>query len=259
MEKFIQNINLENNRIINEINQRINCLNNLGLGYLTLNRKSASLSGGESQRINLATCIGSNLTGSLYVLDEPSIGLHSHDTKKLINILRKLNKLGNTVIVVEHDEEIIKSADYIFDIGPNAGTFGGKLVGQGNFKSFIKCNTLTSKYIKKELKITIPESKRKSDEFINIIGVRENNLKNISVKIPLYKFVTVTGVSGSGKSTLINKILYPAVLNHLNDFSEKPGEFDEISGQLNKIKFVEYISQKAIGKSSRSNLSLIHI
>ena len=253
LEKFIQNINLENNRIINEIKQRINCLNNLGLGYLTLNRKSASLSGGESQRINLATCIGSNLTGSLYVLDEPSIGLHSHDTKKLINILRKLNKLGNTVIVVEHDEEIIKSADYIFDIGPNAGTFGGKLVGQGNFKSFIKCNTLTSKYIKKELKITVPGFKRKSDEFINIIGVRENNLKNISVKIPLNKFVTVTGVSGSGKSTLINKILYPAVLNHLNDFSDKPGEFDEISGQLNKIKFVEYISQKAIGKSSRSN------
>ena len=253
LDKFIKKIDIENSRILNEIIDRVECLNNLGLGYLTLNRKSSTLSGGESQRINLATCIGSNLTGSLYVLDEPSIGLHSHDTKKLIKILKKLNNLGNTVIVVEHDEEIIKSADYIFDIGPNAGSFGGNLVAHGKFKDLLKSNTLTAKYLNKELNISIPFKKRNSKNFIKIEGIRENNLKNISVTIPLNKFVTVTGVSGSGKSTLINKILYPAILNNLKDFSKKPGDFDKISGDLDKIKFVEYISQKPIGKSSRSN------
>ena len=253
LDKFIKKIDIENSRILNEIIDRVECLNNLGLGYLTLNRKSGTLSGGESQRINLATCIGSNLTGSLYVLDEPSIGLHSHDTKKLIKILKKLNNLGNTVIVVEHDEEIIKSADYIFDIGPNAGSFGGNLVAHGKFKDLLKSNTLTAKYLNKELNISIPFKKRNSKNFIKIEGIRENNLKNISVTIPLNKFVTVTGVSGSGKSTLINKILHPAILNNLKDFSKKPGDFDKISGDLDKIKFVEYISQKPIGKSSRSN------
>ena len=253
LDKFIKKIDIENSRILNEIIDRVECLNNLGLGYLTLNRKSSTLSGGESQRINLATCIGSNLTGSLYVLDEPSIGLHSHDTKKLIKILKKLNNLGNTVIVVEHDEEIIKSADYIFDIGPNAGSFGGNLVAHGKFKDLLKSNTLTAKYLNKELNISIPFKKRNSKNFIKIEGIRENNLKNISVTIPLNKFVTVTGVSGSGKSTLINKILYPAILNNLKDFSKKPGDFDKISGDIDKIKFVEYISQKPIGKSSRSN------
>ena len=253
LDKFIKKIDIENSRILNEIIDRVECLNNLGLGYLTLNRKSSTLSGGESQRINLATCIGSNLTGSLYVLDEPSIGLHSHDTKKLIKILKKLNNLGNTVIVVEHDEEIIKSADYIFDIGPNAGSFGGNLVAHGKFKDLLKSNTLTAKYLNKELNISIPFKKRNSKNFIKIEGIRENNLKNISVTIPLNKFVTVTGVSGSGKSTLINKILHPAILNNLKDFSKKPGDFDKISGDLDKIKFVEYISQKPIGKSSRSN------
>ena len=253
LDKFIKKIDIENSRILNEIIDRVECLNNLGLGYLTLNRKSSTLSGGESQRINLATCIGSNLTGSLYVLDEPSIGLHSHDTKKLIKILKKLNNLGNTVIVVEHDEEIIKSSDYIFDIGPNAGSFGGNLVAHGKFKDLLKSNTLTAKYLNKELNISIPFKKRNSKNFIKIEGIRENNLKNISVTIPLNKFVTVTGVSGSGKSTLINKILYPAILNNLKDFSKKPGDFDKISGDLDKIKFVEYISQKPIGKSSRSN------
>ena len=253
LDKFIKKIDIGNSRILNEIIDRVECLNNLGLGYLTLNRKSGTLSGGESQRINLATCIGSNLTGSLYVLDEPSIGLHSHDTKKLIKILKKLNNLGNTVIVVEHDEEIIKSADYIFDIGPNAGSFGGNLVAHGKFKDLLKSNTLTAKYLNKELNISIPFKKRNSKNFIKIEGIRENNLKNISVTIPLNKFVTVTGVSGSGKSTLINKILYPAILNNLKDFSKKPGDFDKISGDLDKIKFVEYISQKPIGKSSRSN------
>ena len=253
LDKFIKRIDLENSRILNEIIDRVECLNNLGLGYLTLNRKSSTLSGGESQRINLATCIGSNLTGSLYVLDEPSIGLHSHDTKKLIKILKKLNNLGNTVIVVEHDEEIIKSADYIFDIGPNAGSFGGNLVAHGKFNDLLKSNTLTAKYLNKELNISIPLKKRNSKNFIKIEGIRENNLKNINVTFPLNNFVTVTGVSGSGKSTLINKILYPAILNNLKDFSKKPGDFDKISGDIDKIKFVEYISQKPIGKSSRSN------
>tara|TARA_B100001057_G_scaffold107084_1_gene104687 strand:- start:315 stop:1556 length:1242 start_codon:yes stop_codon:yes gene_type:complete len=171
----------------------------------------------------------------------------------LIKILKKLINLGNTVIVVEHDEEIIKSADYIFDIGPNAGSFGGNLVAHGKFKDLLKSNTLTAKYLNKELNISVPFKKRKSKNFIKIEGIRENNLKNINITIPLNKFVTVTGVSGSGKSTLINKILYPAVLNNLKDFSKKPGDFDKISGDLDKIKFVEYISQKPIGKSSRSN------
>ena len=253
LDLFMREINLKNCRILNEIIDRIGCLNDLGLGYLTLNRKSSTLSGGESQRINLATCIGSNLTGSLYVLDEPSIGLHSHDTKKLIKILKKLKNLGNTVIVVEHDDEIIRSADYIFDIGPNAGSLGGYLVGQGEFNEFIKSNTLTAKYLKNELNISLPNKERLSKNYINIYGIRENNLKNINVSFPLNKFVTITGVSGSGKSTLINKILYPAILNNLKDFSKKPGEFDKISGNIEKIEFVEYISQKAIGKSSRSN------
>ena len=253
LEQFFRNIEIKNCRILTEIIERVDCLNDLGLGYLTLNRKSSSLSGGESQRINLATCIGSNLTGSLYVLDEPSIGLHSHDTKRLIKILKKLNNLGNTVIVVEHDEEIIKSADYIFDIGPFAGSFGGNLVGEGKYKDFIKCDTLTANYLNKKLIISLPNKNRTFNNFINLEGVRENNLKNINVSFPLNCMVTVTGVSGSGKSTLINKILYPAILNNLKDFSKKPGEFDRIHGDLDKIKFVEYISQKPIGKSSRSN------
>ena len=222
LEQFFKTINI-NNQITNEIKDRLECLNKLGLGYLTLNRKSSTLSGGESQRINLATCIGSNLTGSLYVLDEPSIGLHSHDTKKLIDIIRKLKSLGNTVIVVEHDDEIIKSADYIIDIGPNAGTNGGEIVAQGDFKNFIKSNSLTSKYLNGKLKITKNTKKRSSKFKINITGCRENNLKNINVEIPLNKLVTISGVSGSGKSTLINKILYPSILNYLNDHSVKPG------------------------------------
>ena len=253
LENFIDKIKITNNRVLNEIKERVKCLNDLGLGYLTLNRKSSTLSGGESQRINLATCIGSNLTGSLYVLDEPSIGLHAHDTKQLIKIIKKLRNLGNTVIAVEHDEEIIKAADYIIDIGPNAGTFGGQIVAEGNYENIKKCDSLTASYLNGSKKIAIPKVIRKSKYKINISGIRENNLKNISVEIPLKSLVSITGVSGSGKSTLINKILYPAVLNFLNDFTLKPGEFDEISGDLETIKFVEYISQKAIGKSSRSN------
>ena len=240
-------------RITNEIISRVKCLNDLGLGYLTLNRKSSSLSGGESQRINLATCIGSNLTGSLYVLDEPSIGLHSYDTQQLIKIIKRLKNLGNTVLVVEHDDEIIKSADHIIDIGPKAGTFGGQVVAEGSFKKILNSDSLTAKYLNG--KITINESKgiRDSKSKIKISGCRENNLKNFNVEIPLNKLVTISGVSGSGKSTLINRILYPSILNHLDDYSLKPGEFDNLSGDLGQISFVEYISQKAIGKSSRSN------
>ena len=240
-------------RITNEIISRVKCLNDLGLGYLTLNRKSSSLSGGESQRINLATCIGSNLTGSLYVLDEPSIGLHSYDTQQLIKIIKRLKNLGNTVLVVEHDDEIIKSADHIIDIGPKAGTFGGQVVAEGSFKKILNSDTLTAKYLNGKIKINESKGIRDSKSNIKISGCRENNLKNFNVEIPLNKLVTISGVSGSGKSTLINRILYPSILNHLDDYSLKPGEFDNLSGDLGQISFVEYISQKAIGKSSRSN------
>ena len=240
-------------RITNEIISRVKCLNDLGLGYLTLNRKSSSLSGGESQRINLATCIGSNLTGSLYVLDEPSIGLHSYDTQQLIKIIKRLKNLGNTVLVVEHDDEIIKSADHIIDIGPKAGTFGGQVVAEGSFKKILKSDSLTAKYLNGKIKFNESKGRRDSKFKIKISGCRENNLKNFNVEIPLNKLVTISGVSGSGKSTLINRILYPSILNHLDDYSLKPGEFDNLSGDLDQISFVEYISQKAIGKSSRSN------
>ena len=240
-------------RITNEIISRVKCLNDLGLGYLTLNRKSSSLSGGESQRINLATCIGSNLTGSLYVLDEPSIGLHSYDTQQLIKIIKRLKNLGNTVLVVEHDDEIIKSADHIIDIGPKAGTFGGQVVAEGSFKKILNSDSLTAKYLNGKIKINESKAIRDSKSKIKISGCRENNLKNFNVEIPLNKLVTISGVSGSGKSTLINRILYPSILNHLDDYSLKPGEFDNLSGDLGQISFVEYISQKAIGKSSRSN------
>ncbi len=253
LKYFFDNLKLKQNRILNEIIERLDCLIKLGLDYLTLNRRTASLSGGESQRIELATCLGSNLTGSLYVLDEPSIGLHPEDTSRLIEILKKLRDLGNTVIVVEHDNDIIKNANYIIDIGPNAGYLGGEIVGKGILKDFLKSNSLTSKYLSNKLKVEIPKRNRKSGKSIEIIGMRENNLKNISIKIPLYNLVAITGVSGSGKSTIINKILYPAILNKLDDFSLKPGEFDEISGDYNLIKFVEYVSQKSIGISSRSN------
>ena len=240
-------------RITNEIISRVKCLNDLGLGYLTLNRKSSSLSGGESQRINLATCIGSNLTGSLYVLDEPSIGLHSYDTQQLIKIIKRLKNLGNTVLVVEHDDEIIKSADHIIDIGPKAGTFGGQVVAEGSFKKILKSDSLTAKYLNGKIKFNESKGRRDSKFKIKISGCRENNLKNFNVEIPLNKLVTISGVSGSGKSTLINKILYPSILNYLDDYSLKPGEFDNLSGDIGQISFVEYISQKAIGKSSRSN------
>ena len=240
-------------RILKEINNRVDYLMNVGLSYLTLNRKANTLSGGETQRINLASSLGSSLVGSTYILDEPSIGLHSRDNDNLIKILKNLKDIGNTVIVVEHDEEIILSADHIIDIGPMAGTLGGEIVGQGNVEELLKIDTLTSKYLRKVEKIESPGSRRKSSYYININGAQENNLKNITVKIPLGCLTMITGVSGSGKSTLVKKIIYPALLNYFRDYSQKPGKFSDISGNLSKIKSVQFIDQNPIGRSSRSN------
>ena len=240
-------------RILKEINNRVDYLMNVGLSYLTLNRKANTLSGGETQRINLASSLGSSLVGSTYILDEPSIGLHSRDNDNLIKILKNLKDIGNTVIVVEHDEEIILSADHIIDIGPMAGTLGGEIVGQGNVEELLKIDSLTSKYLRKVEKIESPGSRRKSTYHININGAQENNLKNITVKIPLGCLTMITGVSGSGKSTLVKKIIYPALLNYFRDYSQKPGKFSDISGNLSKIKSVQFIDQNPIGRSSRSN------
>ena len=240
-------------RILKEINNRIDYLMNVGLSYLTLNRKANTLSGGETQRINLASSLGSSLVGSTYILDEPSIGLHSRDNDNLIKILKNLKDIGNTVIVAEHDEEIILSADHIIDIGPMAGTLGGEIVGQGNVEELLKIDSLTSKYLRKLEKIELPGSRRKSTYHINIKGAQENNLKNITVKIPLGCLAMITGVSGSGKSTLVKKIIYPALLNYFRDYSQKPGKFSDISGNLSKIKSVQFIDQNPIGRSSRSN------
>ena len=240
-------------RILKEINNRVDYLMNVGLSYLTLNRKANTLSGGETQRINLASSLGSSLVGSTYILDEPSIGLHSRDNDNLIKILKNLKDIGNTVIVVEHDEEIILSADHVIDIGPMAGTLGGEIVGQGNVEELLKIDTLTSKYLRKVEKIESPGSRRKSSYHININGAQENNLKNITVKIPLGCLTMITGVSGSGKSTLVKKIIYPALLNYFRDYSQKPGKFSDISGNLSKIKSVQFIDQNPIGRSSRSN------
>ena len=240
-------------RILKEINNRVDYLMNVGLSYLTLNRKANTLSGGETQRINLASSLGSSLVGSTYILDEPSIGLHSRDNDNLIKILKNLKDIGNTVIVVEHDEEIILSADHIIDIGPMAGTLGGEIVGQGNVEELLKIDSLTSKYLRKVEKIESPGSRRKSTYHININGAQENNLKNITVKIPLGCLTMITGVSGSGKSTLVKKIIYPALLNYFRDYSQKPGKFSDISGNLSRIKSVQFIDQNPIGRSSRSN------
>ncbi len=240
-------------RILKEINNRVDYLMNVGLSYLTLNRKANTLSGGETQRINLASSLGSSLVGSTYILDEPSIGLHSRDNDNLIKILKNLKDIGNTVIVVEHDEEIILSADHIIDLGPMAGTLGGEIVGQGNVEELLKIDTLTSKYLRKVEKIQSPGSRRKSTYHININGAQENNLKNITVKIPLGCLTMITGVSGSGKSTLVKKIIYPALLNYFRDYSQKPGKFSDISGNLSRIKSVQFIDQNPIGRSSRSN------
>jgi excinuclease ABC subunit A len=240
-------------RLLTEINTRLEFLSNVGLDYLTLNRRSNTLSGGESQRINLATSLGSSLVGSMYILDEPSIGLHPKDTERLITVLKSLRDLGNTVIVVEHDEDIMKAADEIIDIGPEAGTFGGEVVAVGEFKDILVSDTLTAKYLNGQLSIDIPEKRRTSKYQLDIIGARENNLKNIDVTFPLQMLTVVTGVSGSGKSTLVKKILFPAIQKKLTGFSDKVGQFTELKGNHSIIQHVEFVDQNPIGRSSRSN------
>ncbi len=240
-------------RLLAEINNRLLFLSNVGLDYLTLNRKSNSLSGGESQRINLATSLGSSLVGSMYILDEPSIGLHPRDTKRLIQVLKNLRDLGNTVIVVEHDEDIMREADEIIDIGPEAGTHGGEVVATGNFKKILKSDSLTSKYLNGTMKIEVPAKRRTSKQYVRITGARENNLKNIDVTFPLGVFTAVTGVSGSGKSTLVKKILYPALQKSIGGYGEKAGQFSSIDGEYKNTKSIEFVDQNPIGRSSRSN------
>ena len=240
-------------RLLIEINSRLQFLSDVGLGYLTLNRKSNTLSGGESQRINLATSLGSSLVGSMYILDEPSIGLHPRDTHRLIKVLKSLRDLGNTVIVVEHDADIMKAADYIIDIGPEAGTHGGEVVAAGTYEQLLKADTLTGKYLSRRLSIEPPKKRRTSPHYISLIGCRENNLKNIDVTFPLDMLTVVTGVSGSGKSTLIKKLLYPAMQKELNASNEKIGQFTRIEGKYKQLQSVEFVDQNPIGKSSRSN------
>ncbi|GGD10244.1 excinuclease ABC subunit UvrA [Hyunsoonleella pacifica] len=241
------------NRLLKEINNRLSFLSNVGLDYLTINRKSNTLSGGESQRINLATSLGSSLVGSMYILDEPSIGLHPKDTERLISVLQSLRDLGNTVIVVEHDEDIMKAADSIIDIGPEAGTFGGNVVANGTFSEIFESESLTAKYLNESMKIEVPKTRRTSKYYIDIKGARENNLKNIDVRFPLEMLTVVTGVSGSGKSTLVKKILFPALQKKLTDFSDKAGQFSSLEGNFGNIKHIEFVDQNPIGRSSRSN------
>lgn len=265
LKKWFEELKLSDNdaaigkRLLTEIKNRINFLVEVGLGYLTLNRQSNTLSGGESQRINLTTSLGSSLVGSLYILDEPSIGLHSRDTFKLIHVLKELQSLGNTVIVVEHDEDVIRSADYLIDIGPDAGRLGGKVVFTGN-PSEITEDTLkefpdsyTVKYLLGKEKIQTPSSRRKWNMYIEIKGARMNNLKGIDVKFPLNTMTVVTGVSGSGKSSLVKGILYPALKRQLDEVADLPGEYSSISGDIKAVKHVEMVDQNPIGKSTRSN------
>ncbi|WP_291961062.1 excinuclease ABC subunit UvrA [Maribacter sp.] len=240
-------------RLLIEINTRLGFLDKVGLNYLTINRKSNTLSGGESQRINLATSLGSSLVGSMYILDEPSIGLHPKDTENLIDVLISLRNLGNTVIVVEHDEDIMKAADMVIDIGPEAGTHGGEVVAQGTLKEILKSKSLTAQYLNGKMEIKIPKERRTSKNHITIKGVREHNLKNINVTFPLDMLTVVTGVSGSGKSTLVKKLLYPIILKETGGYGEKAGQHTSVEGKFKHIKHVEFVDQNPIGRSSRSN------
>jgi excinuclease ABC subunit A len=240
-------------RLLIEINNRLDFLSNVGLSYLTLNRNSNSLSGGESQRINLATSLGSSLVGSMYILDEPSIGLHPKDTERLIEVLKNLRDLGNTVIVVEHDEDIMKAADMIIDIGPEAGTHGGELVAQGTYSELLQADSLTANYLKGKEAILVPKTRRGYKNYIEVVGARENNLKNENFTFPLECLTVITGVSGSGKSTLVKKILFPALQKKLEGVGEKAGQFTSLEGSFSHIKHIEYVDQNPIGRSSRSN------
>jgi len=240
-------------RLLIEIKTRLGFLDKVGLNYLTLNRKSNTLSGGESQRINLATSLGSSLVGSMYILDEPSIGLHPKDTENLIDVLLSLRNLGNTVIVVEHDEDIMKAADVVIDIGPEAGTHGGEVVAQGTLSEVLKSSSLTASYLNGSMEIAVPKERRTSKNHIQIMGCRENNLRNINVTFPLDMLTVVTGVSGSGKSTLVKKLLYPILLKEVGGYGEKAGQYSSVSGKYKHIKHVEFVDQNPIGRSSRSN------
>jgi len=252
--EFTERERVISDRLLVEISSRLHFLCNVGLGYLTLSRLSNSLSGGESQRINLATSLGSSLVGSMYILDEPSIGLHPRDTKRLVSVLRELQQIGNTVIVVEHEEEIMQEADHIIDIGPLAGTNGGNIVAFGNLEHLKKQkHSLTAQYLTGEKSIEIPRNRRQLNNRINLFGATENNLKNIDVSFPLQGLTCITGVSGSGKSTLVSDILYPALCRELEISAVKPGKHTRITGDFKHISAVDFINQNPIGKSSRSN------
>lgn len=269
LNNFFENIQLDeqdaaiSKRLLVEITNRIHFLLDVGLGYLTINRLSNSLSGGESQRINLATSLGSSLVGSLYILDEPSIGLHSRDTHLLIKVLKQLRDLGNTVVVVEHDEEIMRAADYLIDIGPKAGRLGGQVVYQGNPAITAETdsksidaeieNSFTLKYLLGQEKIAIPTQRRKWNNYIEVIGARENNLKGINVKFPLNVMTVVTGVSGSGKSSLVRNVFYTALKKHYGGVADRTGQFGTLKGSMLLAKDIEFVDQNPIGRSSRSN------
>lgn len=260
LRNWFDNLTLSGNeqkiaaRLLVEIRNRIGFLCDVGLDYLTLDRASNTLSGGESQRINLATSLGSSLVGSLYILDEPSIGLHSRDTQKLISVLRHLQAIGNTVVVVEHDEEIMNAADYIIDVGPEAGRHGGEIVFQGTLADMQNAkNSYTAKYLSGKLSVPVPKVRRKSSSYIEIEGARQNNLKDITVRFPLGIMTVVTGVSGSGKSTLVRDILYRALLRHFEQPTDAPGAFKAMRGDIHRLQAVEFVDQNPIGKSTRSN------
>ena len=240
-------------RILLEVKGRLQTMMDVGLGYLTLNRLSNTLSGGETQRINLTRSIGSNLTSSLYILDEPSIGLHQRDTERLIKVLKNLRDLGNTVVIVEHDEDIMKTSDHIVDMGPEAGIFGGEVMYNGSPKDMLKAKTLTAKYLNGDLEIAYNLKRRIPSNWIEVVGATHHNLKNISAKFPLGALTVVSGVSGSGKTTLIKKILYPALMRIFDGAGEKPGTFRELKGDMQRITAVEMIDQNPLGRSSRSN------
>lgn len=257
---WFDNLELDGNdekiaaRLLTEIRNRIGFLSDVGLDYLTLDRASNTLSGGESQRINLATSLGSSLVGSLYILDEPSIGLHPRDTERLISVLRHLQSIGNTVVVVEHDEEIMRAADYIIDVGPEAGSHGGEIMYQGDLEHISSAaNSYTSKYLSGEISVPVPKRRRKWSSYVEVVGARQNNLKDIDVKFPLGVMTVVTGVSGSGKSTLVRDILYRAMMRHFEQPTDAPGTFKQLRGDMHRLESVEFVNQNPIGKSTRSN------
>lgn len=264
LKRWFDNLQLEEHeaiiakRLLAEIKSRLQFLLDVGLGYLTLNRLSNTLSGGESQRINLTTNLGSSLVGSAYILDEPSIGLHSRDTERLIKVLRELQQLQNTVIVVEHDEEIMRAADYLIDVGPDAGRLGGEIVYEGSVDGIKDIDVETTRshtvrYLQGVDKISVPPTRRQWNMAIEIKGARMNNLRGLDVKIPLNVLTVVTGVSGSGKSSLIKGILYPALKRHLSEVADPPGEYSSLEGDWQQVKHVEFVDQNPIGKSTRSN------